>query len=234
MSALTAAHWLQTWEQSQSLPVPLRPCAWLAPLLDGGEAAAQALPLGQRDSHLLSLHEALFGRNLQAVVHCPACAQMLELALDCSELRAEAPVDAQLQVNWQGGQVHFRLPDSRDLAFAARGGDLTRAREELLCRCLGRDQTTELPPALLEQLACAMAEADPQSVTELALDCPACGEQWRELFDIGSYLDERFAQWAERLFDQVHLLAQAYGWSEAQVLALSPARRARYLARVLA
>jgi hypothetical protein len=34
------------------------------------------------------------------------------------------------------------------------------------------------------------------------------------------------------LFDDIHLLAQAYGWSEGEILALSPARRSAYLARV--
>jgi hypothetical protein len=32
----------------------------------------------------------------------------------------------------------------------------------------------------------------------------------------------------------VHLLAGAYGWSEGQVLAMTPARRALYKQRVLA
>src|SRR5690606_18801381 len=191
-------------------------------------------PLGQRDSHLLGLHAALFGPGLQAVVHCPKCAEKLELELDCAALRLQAPADAPRRVQWLDRTIPFRLPDSRDLAFVARCGEVAEAREQLLCRCLGSEACGDLPEALQEQLARAIAEADPQAVTELELDCPACGEHWRELFDIGAYLDERFAQWAERLFDQVHLLAQAYGWSESQILALSPARRARYLARVLA
>ena len=37
---------------------------------------------------------------------------------------------------------------------------------------------------------------------------------------------------AGALLHEVHRLASAYGWSEAQILALSPARRAQYLALV--
>ena len=37
---------------------------------------------------------------------------------------------------------------------------------------------------------------------------------------------------AKRLLMDVHLLARAYGWSEAEVLALSPARRRFYLEMV--
>ncbi|CAD5108376.1 hypothetical protein [Zestomonas carbonaria] len=236
MSALTAADWLQAWEHSQGLPPPLRPCALLAPLLEGGAEAAERLPLGRRDSQLLALHGALFGPRLSATADCPACGERLELALDCHALRLDAPEpDPQAQaVAWQGRTFHYRLPDSRDLAAMARAGDLDQARALLLRRCLGSDWADDLPADLQAELARAMAEADPQAATELALSCPACGEQWSELFDIGAYLDEAFGQWAERLFDQVHLLASAYGWSEAQILALGPARRARYLARVLA
>ena len=40
--------------------------------------------------------------------------------------------------------------------------------------------------------------------------------------------------WAQRALSDVHLLATRYGWSEREVLALTPARRARYLAMVSA
>ena len=91
----------------------------------------------------------------------------------------------------------------------------------------------ELPESLLKQLGDAMSAADPQADTELALECPACAHCWNEPFDVGSYLLDSLEHWAERCLDQVHTLAQAYGWTEAQILALSPSRRARYIARVL-
>ena len=79
-----------------------------------------------------------------------------------------------------------------------------------------------------------MADADPQAATELALDCAACGHQWNEVFDAGHFLLHALDDWAQRLLDQVHVLAKAYGWTEQTVLALPPMRRARYLERVLA
>lgn len=235
MNALTAADWLQAWESGQALPLHLRSCALLAPLLDGGQGAAERLPVGQRDSRLLALHGALFGPHLIATAQCPGCGERLELNLDCRELQIETPVpdEGELSLDWQGQQIRFRLPDSRDLAALAQAGDTEHARALLLERCLGGSTTSAPSPELQARLALAMAEADPQAATELGLSCPDCGEQWSELFDIGAYLDEALGQWAERLLDQVHLLAQAYGWSEAQILALSPDRRARYLARIL-
>jgi hypothetical protein len=38
---------------------------------------------------------------------------------------------------------------------------------------------------------------------------------------------------ATRLLHDVHTLASAYGWSEGDILAMSEARRARYVAMVL-
>ena len=39
---------------------------------------------------------------------------------------------------------------------------------------------------------------------------------------------------AQHLLREVHLLASAYGWSEQQILELSPTRRASYLRMVSA
>ena len=48
--------------------------------------------------------------------------------------------------------------------------------------------------------------------------------------DAGQLLWEEIEARALVLLREVHHLASAYGWSEAQILALTPARRASYLA----
>ncbi len=53
-------------------------------------------------------------------------------------------------------------------------------------------------------------------------------------FDIASYLWNGIEQRARRLLDDIHALAQAYGWSETDILALDETRRATYVARVQA
>jgi hypothetical protein len=72
-----------------------------------------------------------------------------------------------------------------------------------------------LPAEAIAALAQAMADADPQAATELALDCAACGHQWNEVFDAGHFLLHALDDWAQRLLDQVHVLAKAYGWTGA-------------------
>ncbi|MBV6447355.1 hypothetical protein [Nitrosomonas sp.] len=237
----TSADWLTAWEHSLTLPAALRPCALLAPLLEEGQSAAEKLSIGQRDTYLFDLYQALFGSELTAVVHCPACTEILELALTTSDLRLPAASLPLTMLALAEGtyRIQFRLPDSRDLLAISMCSDIEQAQSLLLKSCVhsvvqGDHElnTAELPQDVIIRLTQAMAEADPQAVTEIALICPACAHAWSETFDIAHFLLDTLGGWAERLFDQVHMLASTYGWNEADILAMSPSRRARYLARV--
>jgi hypothetical protein len=76
-----------------------------------------------------------------------------------------------------------------------------------------------------------MAEVDPQADVQLAMACPACSHEWQLTFDILSFFWNEINAWASRILDEVHTLASAYGWREADILALSPHRRQLYLER---
>ena len=62
-----------------------------------------------------------------------------------------------------------------------------------------------------------------------ALYCPECGHRWHATFDIVSFFWSEIDAWAYRTLHQVHRLASAYGWREADILAMSPWRRQFYL-----
>lgn len=245
MHSLTAADWLEVLEQGALCTPALRPCVLLAPLLAAGMDDALALPLGERDRQLLGLHQALFGEQLQLVADCPVCQQVLELTLSCGDLLLAAEPSALAADDLC--PFPLRLPTTIDLLAIGPEAtcDLPSQRLRLLARCLSAEvKATEYEPALawlqqqpstvLEQLNSRLAEADPQAVMELALSCPACLHQWPELLDIGGYVWDALTIWGQSTLDQVHLLAKAYGWSQAEILALSPARRGQYLQRVLA
>ncbi|WP_262700261.1 MULTISPECIES: hypothetical protein [Streptomyces] len=116
-----------------------------------------------------------------------------------------------------------------------------RARRALLARCIvsvhrsGRPITAdrlpaaELPEPVQRRLAEAAERADPAADVTLNVACPECGEATRAELDIASYLWAELDHWARDLLLDVHLLATAYGWSEPQILALSPLRRRYYL-----
>ena len=87
----------------------------------------------------------------------------------------------------------------------------------------------ELPAQVWTAIAQRLAEADPQADVQLAMACPKCQHAWKTPLDIVSYFWSEIDAWAARLLHEIHTLASAYGWREAEVLALSPWRRRAYL-----
>ncbi|MEB3359786.1 MAG: hypothetical protein VKK04_23880 [Synechococcales bacterium] len=204
--------------------------------------AIAILPIGQRDAALLTLRELTFGARLDSQATCPHCRELLEFSLNVADIRVidldQTPVEATPSVHHlhtEGLQLTFRLPNSLDLAaIAPLSGD--DARIQLAQRCLLQIEQEDqpLPPETLSEGAIAhlsqhFAEADPQAEVWLDLHCPACGHDWRVLFDIASFFWSELQVQAQRLLQEVHLLARAYGWREADILALSAARRRYYL-----
>jgi hypothetical protein len=53
------------------------------------------------------------------------------------------------------------------------------------------------------------------------------------IFDIASFFWTEIAAEAKRLLGEVHILASAYGWREADILSLNPLRRRFYLEAIL-
>ena len=131
--------------------------------------------------------------------------------------------------------VEFRLPDSIDLCAveAEAEGELSlRLLERCVTSATARGQTirpVDLPDEVVKEVSERMSQADPQAEIGLSLDCPGCAHRWREPFDIGSFLWAEVNAWASRTLFDVHQLAAAYGWSEAESLSLSPRRRGIYL-----
>ncbi|MEU9120275.1 hypothetical protein AB0C96_10500 [Streptomyces sp. NPDC048506] len=86
-----------------------------------------------------------------------------------------------------------------------------------------------LPEPVLKRFAEAAEEADPAAELTLHIACPECGATTPAELDIAAYLWTELDAWARDVLLDVHLLASAYGWSEPQILALSPLRRRYYL-----
>ena len=110
----------------------------------------------------------------------------------------------------------------------------TPAKMLALClleiQCYGKvHEVHDLPDSVLEALSHRMEEEDPQADIRMSLNCPHCSHQWEVQFDIETYLWTEINWWAKRILRDVHILASAYGWSEYEILNLSPIRRQAYL-----
>ncbi len=248
MRPLAAAELLDVWEQGLSAPLVTQALLLLtAACSDYTRDALTRLPIGHRDALLLKLRDWTFGTRLTSVVDCPQCGERLEIALDSGELQLAAgeasPETLYLQAEGYG--VTYRLPNTLDLMALVDAVTPETRMQALLGRCLieardlgmaGENQHAEqtlalehLPEPVVEAMRQQMSEADPLGDVRFALACPSCDHRWSALFDIVSFFWREIDDWARRTLREVTLLARAYGWSEADILALSAWRRRAYL-----
>jgi hypothetical protein len=251
MRNLSAAELLTAWERALGQSPVQRVLILLAAAYP--ERAPEQLAqcsVGQRDACLLTLREQLFGSQLNSVTACPQCQQRIELAFTVPDIRVEPALTDPIAVAgegmtlmMEGYRVHFRLPNSLDLVSIETSADVNQAREQLLRRCIQSvvregvenddgeplDNVSWLPMTLVDAIAERMAQADAQADTRLALSCPDCSHEWRATFDIATYLVEEIHDWAKHILRDVHILARAYGWREADILAMTSTRRRAYL-----
>lgn len=228
------------WERGHDLTPAGRGLAlldWLQPAADD----PGALTVGQRDALLLDLRRELFGPCVSAVAPCPACGERLELAFDVDDVRTQPPADpaAPLEVTRDGYRVRARPPTTTDVTALDAVPPGHDPRTVLLHRCVldaRRDGATiavdGLPDGVVADVVAGLGAADPQADVQLRLACASCGHEWSAVFDIVTYLWDELESAGRRLVLEVHALASAYGWSEADVLAMSPWRRGLYLEQV--
>lgn len=238
MQSLSVGELLYVWERGVSEPPVRRALRLLAAACpDASVDSLARLSIGQRDARLLTLRQWTFGSVLTTQVRCPNCGERLEVTFDVAQVRVgdEHAIQETFTLTLDDYELRFRLPDSVDLEAIA-DTSIALAAPELLTRCLdralyrGEEQPLDrLPPSLLDALAQEMARRDPQADVAIGLSCASCHHQWRAVFDVASYFWGELDAWAARLLREVHTLASAYGWSEAEILGMSPVRRQSYL-----
>ncbi len=241
MSALSARDLLFVWEQAERHSPARRALALLAaacPELPDDVLAA--LPLGRREARLLGLYEETFGPELELATSCPCCAEMLEIEVRLEDLEIGrtdgVALPASMEIEEDGLRLVCRPLDGTDLTAAAGCADALAARRLLAERCVlsaSRDgaavQTSELSEAEMDILSRSLAALDPGAEVLLDLSCPCCGHGWQSLLDAADCLWSEIDATARRLLREIHALARAYGWREADILAMSARRRRRYL-----
>lgn len=223
---------LGLWERAVGQPPWRRDDVLLA-----ADGHAAPLALAARNAALLACHSAWFGDRLDLHSRCPQCATTLEFSAACASLaNGLGPAAAtELQcLDIDGHRLDFRLPDRDDVAWAAQQPLDFEAR--LLQRCvvsaIASDAAVapaDLPEPVLAALSQRMEALDPGASLGFALECPACAAHWTALFDVGQALWRQLQARAEQVLLDVDALARQYGWTEPEVLALSPVRRAAYL-----
>ena len=243
MRALSASELLNVWEWGRTEPPFQRALMLLAASCpDKVPEELAMLPIGRRDALLLKLRAWTCGPVLESMVACTACKEQFECAFTVEDigLAPDENPPEHYTLRTGGYDVAFRLPNSTDLAEIAACKTIESGRRRLLERCLlrmnrGDDEiaVAQVPEAVVEAIAEHMAQADAQADVRFALTCPACGHTWESIFDIVSYFWSEIDAWAHRTLDDIHTLAAAYCWTEAEILALSARRRQFYIDKVV-
>ena len=240
MRSLTAADAIRVWELGQQqLPAERAVTVLAAAFPDQSKDELRRLTLGQCNARLLDVRERVFGAELNGFSECGHCSERLEFTLNGKALRGAGTValpNTEFTLESHGYFLRFRLLDIGDLGAASASGDVNAARSQLVARCVlearwGNRTVTaaELPETVIDELARRLAECDPDAEVLIDLSCPFCEFKHQLPFEIASFFHTEIGAQAQRLLGEVHILARAYGWREAEILAMSARRRQFYI-----
>lgn len=199
---------------------------------DLGMQQCWALPLGQRDQAIAALRTRLFGPAAELTSRCPRCGTEVEVIVaDVARVFEEATASPPPRPQLQG--LSLRAVTSEDLAAAeaaaAQGQDLRAVIIERIATVAEGETVRELNSSTLDA---ALESLDAAAELRFDLVCSDCGNQWIALLDIVDCTWRELTRAAGRIADEVAALASAYGWREADTLAMSRTRRALYLERI--
>ena len=194
-----------------------------------GEDDVWAMPVSTRIAELLTIvQRTLDVQVLEATTRC-ACGEWTTFELPIAALvRMSGHPDDVLTA---GEQLRFRRPRGRDQQRWRAAGVVPGVEAfATMVRDLAVDRIdAPLTAEAIERIGEAFEEFDPLPALRVELACAHCGRQQRAAVDLQELcLLELLRVREQRLLD-VHVLARAYGWSEESIVALSAARRQRYL-----
>jgi len=197
-----------------------------------GPELAWSWSIASRLQGLLAVVMATDDRDLDIQVNCQRCQEALGLDLPLRRFVLEPPGDQRLSCEADGARLWLRLPTGRDQQhWLGRDGVTT---EQMAVQLLAEPGQAEirLTPAQLAAMEAALEDADPFTALELETQCPCCQAGVQHPLDLEACLLQRLQGVLTGLLRDIHRLAMAYHWSEAEILALPAQRRDFYLACV--
>jgi hypothetical protein len=198
---------------------------------DGSLIDWASLPVTDVDAGLLALRRTLLGEVVRAAVRCTAaeCGALFDVSFRISDyLRHHLPRKARTSNGDEPGwfrldrtETFFRLPTACDVIALTGETDVEGA---LAARCIRPDASSKVR----RRVETAMQALAPSLYDELDCVCHECGASVPLVFNPVRFVLGELAGRAAHIYDDVHLLASRYHWTENDILALPQARRARY------
>jgi hypothetical protein len=205
----------------------------LAQPLDGGTIDWSALPLTDLDTLLFLIRQAICGDLIRAEARCPVpgCGARIDVAFHTSDYLAHHTPRVPANVVPEGMEAWYRLRDTALRFRVPTGADLIavmgepRPARALIQRCV---DPPDVPARLLRRIERAMEALAPVLSRDVLGSCPECGRTIPLYFDHQRFCLHELQDSAALVYEEIHLLARQYGWSQAEILALPRHRRAAY------
>jgi hypothetical protein len=199
-----------------------------------GERDWAALSVTDFEILLLAIRAEYLGQNLALGFACPACHARVEVDVRIDNYlagvrpRAVAGVapDPSRPGWFRLSGAGFRLPTAGDQAAVGR---LAHPAGRLAECCL--DETAR-DPRHRARVERAMATMAPEVSRPIAGDCPDCGASVKAPLHVTRIVVGELRRAAAGVHDEVDLIARAYHWPEAMILALPQERRRAYSERI--
>jgi hypothetical protein len=199
---------------------------------DEGEPWEEFTPT-DLDALLLAIRQKILGETISGDSSCPvpACGARVDISfsvgqyLDHQRPRKPRDIESTDEPGWyrlQGSPATFRLPNGGDLLAVHSQPDPV---SELVRRCV---RPPDQPTRWLRRIERAMDQLAPSPTTELKGTCPDCGHSFNFQFDPRQFALRELRDQAAFIYEDVHLIAEHYGWSEAEIMSLPHNRRVRY------
>lgn len=235
LQALRGDRLLEAWDQGRdqhNLERGLTLLALALPAARREELAA--LPLAARNLLLLRLRLLSFGPQLEGVGTCPHCAGALEFALPLAAVIArleETSEDDCVEWDEDGKRLRLRSANTSDLLSCLEERTTEAAEDLVLTRCMSVDnapaERQDLPR--LPEARAHFGQLNAGAELLCALTCPQCSRSSTLELDMSRFLWLEVCHGAQQLLRDIHVLATRYGWSEREIVSMSPRRRAAYL-----
>ena len=241
MRPVSASELLSIWEREMNQSLIQKTLILLcqaSPEMTSDDVAK--LNIGQRDAMLFQLREWMFGSRLINTTHCPKCNERIEWENEIGDLNilnkeVEQSKD-EYSFKIENFNIRFRLPNTNDIQYYSDSNINNPDPKKILTNCILEVKNdkedfdiSDLPDNVLNALESQFEKEDPSADIRMLLTCPNCSNQWEAIFDIITYLWTEINSWAKNILQEVVFFARTLGWSEQEILSMSPKRRQMYL-----
>jgi len=209
----------------------------LAQVVDNASINWEDLSVSDLEFVLLTLRQMVFGDWIRTDAVCPVqgCGKRVDVSFRIRDYlshhaprRSPAVAAAETPGWFQLGNtdVTFRLPTVADQIAISNH---PRPEQELQQRCI---RPSDIPAKLRRRVETAMEALAPNLSDDLQGQCVECGSTVTLFFDVLQFTLHELRSQAAFVYEEIHLLASSYQWTETAILALPRHRRQQYAEQV--